>query len=242
MAGAANTVVLDDGRRVGDNTDIPGIVAALRRARRRPGRLARWSSVGARPRRRRRWRCATWVPGRSTLAVQRRRAGRRDPRRRSRGTRGPSRSTSCRSTGSGDLRGAGRRVGPRGVDHPRRGADPGAGAGWSTRADVVFEVLYEPVAHPAGPGGDRRRPRARRRARPAGAPGGAPGRADDRAARTPRGDAGRGPGGARRPVRRHVIGVDRCQRVTPIVPDLLRRPVRFLPRSPRRPSYPVRLA
>ena len=29
MAGAANTVVLDDGRRVGDNTDIPGIVAAL---------------------------------------------------------------------------------------------------------------------------------------------------------------------------------------------------------------------
>ncbi len=29
MAGAANTVVIDDGRRLGDNTDIPGIVAAL---------------------------------------------------------------------------------------------------------------------------------------------------------------------------------------------------------------------
>ena len=55
-AGAANTVLLRDGRRVGENTDVPGMVAALAArgvrsvaGRGRPGRRRDRSLGGARP-------------------------------------------------------------------------------------------------------------------------------------------------------------------------------------------------
>ena len=56
--GAANTVLLRDGRRVGENTDVPGMVAALGSPRGRLGRRTRWCSAAARPPARRwsRWR------------------------------------------------------------------------------------------------------------------------------------------------------------------------------------------
>ena len=54
--GGANTVVLGDGRRAGYNTDVPGMVAALREAGVRAQR------GGACPRRRRHRRAPRWRP------------------------------------------------------------------------------------------------------------------------------------------------------------------------------------
>ena len=184
---AVNTVVFtDDGRRLGDNTDIPGMIAALgergvtegrfrRRARRGRDRLVRargplahLHGPGHRLRTQRRPR-----PGDARL-------GRAARRRRAHGRLG------------GVRRGVRRAAGHR--DHP--GRPPTRSPPRSPSARHAVRRAVRPVADTARHRLDGTRRGRRRRPRSAGAPGGAAGGADD-GPRPPSGrDAGCGRGGA----------------------------------------------
>ena len=172
LAGAANTVLLGDGRRLGDNTDIPGAAAAhpgaVRRAGAHGGRARRRSHgdlgrAGARrarlPSASRCW-CATPSAPTETVAAS-------WPTTSDRRARGPARS-----------RGAARGR-HRGLDDPGAGADTRACSRACAGVPVVFDVVYDPWPTPAGALG---RPPAApwSRAGPARPPGGAAGAADDR--------------------------------------------------------------
>ncbi len=206
VAGAANTVVLHEGRRLGDNTDIPGIVAALAEHGVGAPGSALVLGGGATAASAALALCDLGA-GRVTLAVR----------------------DAARATET--LEAVGRHPRPVLVDvvplgDPHATGDTAwdvlvstipAGAqtpdllGLVDDAGVVFEVLYDPWPTPLARAATGRRAPAGERARPAGPPGGAPGRADDRPPRSARGDAGRGPGRPRRTVRRDVTG-----RVLPI--------------------------
>ena len=137
--GAANTVLLRDGRRVGENTDVPGMVAALAAhgvGPRRPGRRARRGSDR---------------PVRAGRAVDAHRLG---PGLRARpgpargpavGRRGRRGRPADRAVGPGGRR-ARRAAG--GQHHPGRRDRRAGRAGAARRSGTLFEVLYDPWPTP----------------------------------------------------------------------------------------------
>ncbi len=192
---AVNTLVLtEDGRRLGDNTDIPGMVAALREHGIEQVDSAAVLGAGA-----------TASSALAALARNLHRGGRRlrsAARARAAEMRqwGERLDVEVRTADWADAgRGAARPAGDR---HARPAGTTDALAGAvPERPATLFDVLTRPLAHsswrPAGPCVRRCRGQ---RPRPAGPPGRAPVRADDRArpgARwTPCGNAGekaRGP-------------------------------------------------
>ncbi len=174
LAGAANTLLLEDGVVVlADNTDLPGAAAAVRERYDGPVTAATVLGGGATA-------ASTGLALCDLGARTVRRAGaqpRAGGRRRGRDRRAP--------VGTrGDRRRAGRRP-DRGRDRrvhgARRGPGRRAGRPLRRRTGRVRGPL-RPVADPAGHRGGR--PGAGRRAGPAGAPGGAAVRAVHRSART----------------------------------------------------------
>ena len=189
-AGAVNTVLLGDGLRIGDNTDVPGAAAAIRE--RYDGRV----------------RSAVVVGGGATAAsvalalgelgcwvVDA--AGARRGAGRGHGAAGdPQRGTAAR--GRAARRGAARGR-HRGLDDPRRGADPRPRGSPGRHPGRLRRRLRDLADAPGALG--RPRPHAGQRTRHARAPGGAAGGPDDRPAGDPdRRDARRRRAGDRRAV------------------------------------------
>ncbi len=171
--GAANTVLLGDGLRIGDNTDVPGAVAA------RPGAVRRPAPQRRRGRWRRHRRLDAGCPGRARLS------------RRSRCwsaiavvPSGPAQvavRTGCpggdaRRPASGEPLEADLVIStiPAAAQTPDAARAPGGGSRWSSRSSTTAGRPRWPPSRPD------RRPGAGLRPRPAGAPGGAAGRADGR--------------------------------------------------------------
>ena len=122
LAGAANTVVLDDGRLVGDNTDIPGAIAAIRERTSAPLATAVILGGGA---------TATSIGlALADLGVRDRRGRRTLTRARDRDRRGGARPPRTpRGHGEPARRGDRVRGRPGRLHHPRRGAGPCAWCG-----------------------------------------------------------------------------------------------------------------
>ena len=188
LAGVANTVLLEDGRRLGFNTDIPGAMAAIVERVRRAGPFGsgdrRGSHGGVAAARARRARLPYGDAAR---------AG-RGPCRGDRysGRVPPSMPRSCRSP---------RSPGPSALEAdlvvstvPARGPDAGA-AGRLRRHPGCLRGRLRPVADAAGARGAGVRSTAGQRPRPARAPGGAAGGPDDRGTGAGRPGPRRGPCG-----------------------------------------------
>ena len=174
LTGACNTVLLEpDGSRHGLNTDVTGALMVLRRAR-RPRRAGRG------PRRRSDRDLGAAGAGRARDAARHARGPRPGPGRRDRARGGGAPRRARRSRCAARRRRAAL-AGPTcwspPCPPPRRCPELLAAV-----ADVplVFDVVYEPVADPAGRGRRAVRPDRAQRARPAGRPGGQPGGGDDR--------------------------------------------------------------
>ena len=172
-SGAANTVLLGDGLRIGENTDVPGAVDAVRERFDGPVRHAVVVGGGA--------TASSMLVALGELGAESVMVLARDPARAEAAVRGAAQH--LRATVS---------VGP--LPGPPLAADlvvstvPGSAQtpdllARLAPAPVVFEAVYDGWPTPLASAAPRRGPGAGLRARPAGAPGRPPGRADGRRGR-----------------------------------------------------------